>query len=177
MTVSTYPPDKNFDPATATPEEILQYNGYDPANYTVMQIQYTDFAYYNSSNKNYKSTMYTLENTSWNSTICDFVATPIYTKEDLPNGTVIVQQTGNMYRPEGWTELDVVNTSSTRPGNVTTNVVVVDDSWWGNWKYRAFNLAYADRTNLAAGDPSSNPNQTTLCDDVKAGFAIYLPKK
>ena len=80
VTESTYPPDKNFDPATATPEDILQYNGYDPANYTVMQIQYTDFAYYNSSNKNYKSTMYTLDNTSWNSTICDFVATPIYTK-------------------------------------------------------------------------------------------------
>ncbi|MBR5564018.1 MAG: DUF4886 domain-containing protein [Bacteroidales bacterium] len=177
VTVSTYPPDKNFDPATATPEEILQYNGYDPANYTVMQIQYTDFAYYNSSNKNYKSTMYTLDNTSWNSTICDFVATPIYTKEDLPNGTVIVQQTGNMYRPEGWTELDVVNTSSTRPGNVTTNIVVVDDAWWGDWKYRAFNLAYADRTDLAASDPRSNPNQTTFCEDVKSGFAIYLPKK
>lgn len=177
VTESTYPPDKNFDPATATPEDILQYNGYDPANYTVMQIQYTDFAYYNSSNKNYKSTMYTLDNTSWNSTICDFVATPIYTKEDLPNGTVIVQQTGNMYRPEGWTELDVVNTSGTRPGNVTTNIVVVDDAWWGEWKYRAFNLAYADRTDLAASDPRSNPNQTTFCEDVKSGFAIYLPKK
>lgn len=176
VTVSAYPPDQNFDPSKATPAEILQYNGYDLANYTVMQIEYTDFAYYNSSNKTYKSTMYTLENSGWNSTIDDFVTTPIYTKDELPNGTVIVQQTGNMYRPEGWITLETVN-SGTRPGNVTSNIVVVDDAWWGKWNYRAFNVAYADRTPLAASDPRSNPNQTTLCEDVKAGFAIYLPKK
>lgn len=176
VTASVYPPDQNFDPSKATPAEILQYNGYDLANYTEMQIEYTDFAYYNSSNKTYKSTMYTLENSSWNSTIDDFVTTPIYTKEQIPNGTVIVQQTGNMYRPEGWITLDTVN-SGTRPGNVTSNLVVVDDAWWGSWNYRAFNVAYADRTPLAASDPRSNPSQTTLCEDLKAGFAIYLPKK
>ena len=176
VTASAYPPDQNFDPSKATPAEILQYNGYDLANYTEMQIEYTDFAYYNSSNKTYKSTLYTLENSSWNSTIDDFVTTPIYTKEQIPNGTVIVQQTGNMYRPEGWITLDTVN-SGTRPGNVTSNLVVVDDAWWGSWNYRAFNVAYADRTPLAASDPRSNPSQTTLCEDLKAGFAIYLPKK
>lgn len=176
VTVSAYPPDQNFDPSKATPAEILQYNGYDPANYTVMQIEYTDFAYYNSSNKTYKSTMYTLENSGWNATIDDFVTTPIYTKDELPNGTVIVQQTGNMYRPEGWITLETVN-SGTRPGNVTSNLVIVDDSWWSSWNYRAFNVAYADRTPLAASDPRTNPNQNTLCEDLKAGFAIYLPKK
>jgi hypothetical protein len=120
--------------------------------------------------------MYTLENSGWNSTIDDFVTTPIYTKDELPNGTVIVQQTGNMYRPEGWITLETVN-SGTRPGNVTSNLVIVDDSWWSSWNYRAFNVAYADRTPLAASDPRTNPNQNTLCEDLKAGFAIYLPKK
>ena len=177
VTASAYPPDQSFDPSKATPAEILQYYGYELSNYNQLQISYTDFAYYNSSNSTYKSTMYTLDNSGWNNTICDFVTTPLYTKEDLPNGTLIVQQTGNMYRPEGWTDLDVVNTSGTRPGNVTSNIVAVDDSWWGKWVYRAFNLAYADRTNLAASDPRSNPNQTTLCEDLKAGFAIYIPKK
>lgn len=177
VTPSTYPPDASFDPSKATPAEILQYNGYDPANYTEMKIEFTDFAYYNSSNSTYKSTMYTLENSSWNNTICDFVTTPIYEKNDLPNGTLIVQRTGNMYRPEGWTALDAVNSSSTRPGNVTSNIVVIDNNWWGNWEYRAFNIAYADRTNLADSDPRNNPNQKTLCEDLKSGFAIYLPKK
>ena len=82
-----------------------------------------------------------------------------------------------MYRPEGWTALDAVNSSSTRPGNVTSNIVVVDNNWWGNWIYRAFNVAYADRTNLADSDPRNNPNQKTLCEELKSGFAIYLPKK
>ena len=177
VTPSTYPPDASFDPSKATPAEILQYNGYDPANYTEMKIEFTDFAYYNSSNSTYKSTMYTLENSSWNNTICDFVTTPIYEKNDLPNGTLIVQRTGNMYRPEGWTALNTVNSSSTRPGNVTSNIVVVDNNWWGNWIYRAFNVAYADRTNLADSDPRNNPNQKTLCEELKSGFAIYLPKK
>lgn len=62
-----------------------------------------------------------MDNYTWNTTICDYIATPIYTKSDLPNGTLIVQQSGNMYRPEGWTALDVI--SEGRPGNVTANLI------------------------------------------------------
>lgn len=176
VTVSEYAPDPNFDAATATLEQILEYNGLNPADYTQMSIPFTDFAYYNSSNSTYKSTMYTVEATGWNKTICDFVAAPIYTKDDLPNGAVIVQKTGNMYRPEGWTALDTVNSSSARPGNVTANVVVIDDGWWGKWNYRAFNLAFADRTDLGP-NPLENPGADNLCDELKEGFAIFLPKK
>ena len=176
VTTSAYAPDPDFDAATATLEQILEYNGFDASDYTQMSIPFTDFAYYNSSNSTYKSTMYTVETTGWNKTICDFVATPVYTKDDLPNGSVIVQRTGNMYRPEGWTALDAVNTSSTRPGNVTANVVVVDDGWWGKWMFRAFNLAFADRTDLGP-NPLENPDADNLCDELKEGFAIYIPKK
>ena len=34
-----------------------------------------------------------------------------------------------------------------------------------------------DGTNLADSDPRNNPNQKTLCEELKSGFAIYLPKK
>ena len=176
VTESSYPPDENFNPATATPTEILEYNGFNPADYTQMQIEFTDFAYYNSSNSNYKSKMYTVEGSGWNTTICDFVTTPIYTKEDLPNGSLIVQRTGNMYRPEGWKALDAVNTSGARPGNVTSNVVKIDDAWWGSWNFRAFNLAFADRTDLGP-NPLQNPNADNLCGKLKEGFAIFIPKK
>ena len=174
VTTSAYAPDPNFDASKATPVQILEYNGYNPSDYTQMSIPFTDFAYYNSSNKTYKSTMYTVEKSGWGTTICDFVTTPIYTKDDIPNGSVIVQRTGNMYRPEGWTALDAV--SSPRPGNVTSNVVVVDDAWWGNWQYRAFNLAFADRADLGP-NPLENPDADNLCDELKEGFAIFLPKK
>ena len=81
-----------------------------------------------------------------------------------------------MYRPEGWTALNVANTSSTRPGNVTSNLVKVDDAWWSSWNYRAFNLAFADRTDLGP-NPLQNPNADNLCGKLKEGFAIFIPKK
>ena len=174
VTASAYPPDPEFDLNAATPAEIAQHNGYDLTEYTAMQIDFTDFAFYNSGSA-MKSTMHTLDNYAWNSTISAYITTPIYTKSDLPNGTLIVQRGGNMYRPEGWTSLDVQNGS--RPGNVTANLVVVSDSWWGKWEYRAFNVAYADKRALAASNPRNNPDQSTLCEDLKKGFAIYLPKK
>ena len=174
VTTSAYPSDPKFDPETATPAEIAQYNGYDLTDYAEMQIDFTDFAFYNSVSDK-KSTMHTLDNYTWNATISAYITTPIYTKSDLPDGTLIVQRSGNMYRPDGWTALDVQNSS--RPGNVTANLVVVNDSWWGKWEYRAFNLAYADKRALATSNPRNNPDQTTLCEDLKKGFAIYLPKK
>ena len=59
------------------------------------------------------------------------------------------------------------NASGARPGNVTTSIVVVNDSWWGSWNYRAFNLA-------KAGNPSlTDAEQETL----RSCFAIFKPKQ
>ena len=41
----------------------------------------------------------------------------------------------------------------------------------------AYATPYAVRANLAASGPRCNPNQTTLCEDLKSGCAIYLYKK
>ncbi len=163
------------DYASASLEEILVAEGYNPQNYKKLSISYTDFAYYNSQNN---STLYTVENSGWGSTIDDFVATPIYTKSNLPNGTLLVQRAGYMYRPEGWVSLDSTNgkngTSGVlRPDNVTTSLVEVNDAWWGTFKYRAFNLAFADRTPLATSATATQ----TLCPQVRAAFGIYVPKK
>ena len=165
VTESAYPPDQNFDPATATLEEIISQNGYNPADYQKLEIAYTPHAYYNSSNSTYKSTLYTKEN-STQTNLTQFVATPIYEKKDLPEGTLIVLKGGYQYRPEGWTALDAVNSSSTRPGNVTTNLVAVDASWWGKWNYRGFNLAKSGRPDL----------DEQGIKDVCESFGIYLKK-
>lgn len=165
VTESTYLPDKNFDPATATLEEIISQNGYNPADYQKLEIAYTPHAYYNSTNSTYKSTLYTKEN-STQTNLTQFVATPIYEKKDLPEGTLIVLKGGYQYRPEGWTALDAVNSSSTRPGNVTTNLVAVDASWWGKWNYRGFNLAKSGRPDL----------DEQGIKDVCESFGIYLKK-
>ena len=57
-----------------------------------------------------------------------------------------------------------MNDSSTRPGNVTTKKVVVTDEWWGDFTYRAFNVA------LAAGGSIVGQE-----DAVMAALTIYVP--
>lgn len=169
VTVSAYPPapeDPNRDYTTASLTDIISWKGYDPAKYEKLEIEMTKYAYYNSSNKTYLSTMYTQQN-STASNIKQFVATPIFEKADLPEGTLIVQRQGQQYRPEGWTALDKANTSATRPGNVTECLVEVDVTWWGNWKYRAFNLAKEGRPNLT----------DKTADELIDGFGIFIPKK
>lgn len=88
-----------------------------------------------------------------------------FTKDELPIGTIIEVDEGYGYRPEGWTNKDETN-KATRPGNVTTKRVYVDELWWGNYEVRAFNVY-------------KTPNRvdmTNLIPDVQQSFRIYIPK-
>lgn len=150
-----------FIPKTlASTDDMLKANGYDPAKYTKLELTYTKDAFYNSTSGTNSSLVTTGSN------VVQFVATSIVEKAKIPNGSLIVVNYGYQYRPEGWQTLGSKNTAA-RPGNVGNNVVVVDDAWWGNFNYRAFNLA-----------KFGNPNMTTDAerDAVIAAFAVYVPK-
>ena len=155
------------DDATSSPmANLLTQNGYDPANFTELAIQWTKFAYYYSTktDKGYGASQ--LKDTAYSSTTAaKFVATQIFTKNEIPNGSVIIVINGFKYRPEGWTALDAANTTSTRPGEVSTMLVEVNDSWWGNWNYRGFNVGNGS----ALTDATAN--------DACASFAIFIPKR
>ena len=142
-------------PAVPTREELA-----DTSKYKKLDIDFTVHAYYNSGDGTYKSTMITSSN-STATNIPNFIATQIFTKEELPVGAVIVVDKGYQYRPEGWTALNTK--TANRPGNVTDEIVVIDDAWWGSFSYRAFNL-------------SKNPNATMKQSDTEH-FAIYIPVK
>ncbi len=144
----------------ASTDDILKANNYDPANYTKLTFTYTKDAFYNSTSDTNSNLVTTGNN------VVQFVATSIVEKAKIPNGSLIVVNYGYQYRPEGWQTLGSKNTAA-RPGNVGNNVVVVDDAWWGNFNYRAFNLA-----------KFGNPNMTTDAerDAVIAAFAVYVPK-
>jgi len=101
----------------------------------------------------------------------NFMATPIFTHDQLPVGSMIVLLDNTLqYRPEGWVSLSTVNDGKnghpSRPGNVKTPVVLVDDAWWGSFKYRALNIS-----KVAGG-------AMTQADWAKAlkGIAIFVPK-
>lgn len=99
-----------------------------------------------------------------------FITTKKFTKQELPVGTIIVIANGWQYRPEGWID-GAKNSSSARPLNVTTERVVIDDAWWGNWTERAFNVSKVTNT---VNSPSPITEQEKA-DFANAVFFIYVP--
>ena len=92
-------------------------------------------SYYNSSSNSNR-----ISSANSNaSNIPNFTSSDIFTKADIPVGTIIIVDKGYQYRPEGWSDLNAK--TSPRPENVSTNVIVVDESWWAKYEYRAFNLS------------------------------------
>jgi hypothetical protein len=77
-----------------------------------------------------------------------FWCTQIFTKETLPNGSIIKIANGYRYRPDGVSALNAWNTDDNRPGNVQTASVTVDDAWWGDKKYVGFNISATSGTRL-----------------------------
>lgn len=136
--------------------------GYDLSQYEAVPLVLTNKAYYNSTSSSVKTSA-TAGSTASNTS--QFAATQIFKKANIPAGSVIVLKDGFQYRPEGWTSLRTKTT--TRPGNTTVGIVVVDDAWWGSWNYRAFNLAKANNPNL------TDAEQETL----RSCFAIFKPKQ
>lgn len=146
-----------------TPEEIMRSYGYDPTNYSAVTLQIAHNAYWNSTDK---STVISAATGSTASNLNQFAATQMFTKSEIPNGSLIVLKSGFQYRPEGWVSLTSKNNSSSRPGNTTTQLVEVNDTWWASWNYRAFNLAKLGNPGLDAAGQAELDN----C------FYIFTPK-
>lgn len=151
--------------AKPDPDAVFTKAGYKLDDYTKLELTYNKYAFYNSTDDTKGGVIQNKENVPTATNLGQFVATGIIDKANIPNGSVLVVCDGYQYRPEGWQVKGEKNTAS-RPGNVTTAVTVVDDAWWGNFNYRAFNLAYA-------GNPGI---PVTEMDHVIASFAIYVPK-
>lgn len=131
--------------------------GLNIADYEVLDWFLQSQAYYNSKNR---IGIYNAQ-TSTASNIPNFIASKLFTKEQLPVGSVIIVDSGYQYRPEGW--ITETTKNSSRPGNVTTAAVQVTEAWWGNYTIRAFNLSAVATRAMADGDA--------------VHLRIYVPKK
>lgn len=151
------------NPDKITQSQYLTENMYDLENYEEIDWEPKASSYYNST-KN--SELVSPEN-STSSKLKYYIASKIFTKEELPNGTLIVIDEGYQYRPEGWTKLSAINSSSARPANTSTYIVEVSDKWWGNFNYRAFNIS-------VVGGVTDISDMT---DEVASHFRIYVPKQ
>ncbi len=94
-----------------------------------------------------------------------FVATKRFTKEELPIGSIIQVVSGWQYRPEGW------NYNGSRPANVTTSEVVIDEVWWSSYTTRAFNISKTTHKN------GNNDINTYSTDEIATlVFRILVPE-
>ena len=135
---------------------VINYDNYD-------LLEQSDYiignGYYNSGD----STKYLVPIQDGSDFCNKFITTKLFTPEDLPIGSIIVVGSGYQYRPEGW--IDEAKQAN-RNGNTTEKIIIVDEAWWANYIYRAFNLSKLDGTVLV------NDHYTTALEN----FKIYIPK-
>lgn len=163
VTASKYPGKPGFvEIDSDDPAVILAGNGLNIEDYNKLEITLTHYAYYNSTGG---SALTSQAGGSSATNLNQFAATKIFTKEEIPIGSLILLKRGFQYRPEGWTALNTK--TSNRPGNVTAQLVEATKSWWGNWNYRAFNVAKSGNPPLDAAGQAELDN----------AFFIYVPKK
>ena len=117
--------------------EYLISLGLDPNEYAVYDFSYTVRGFYNSTEGSHL-------NTTHSTLSPKFIATEILGRDVLTNGTVIHIADGYQYRPDGWTSLDTTTAKANRPGNVSTETVIIDDAWWSDFNYRGFNISAID---------------------------------
>lgn len=141
-----------------TDAEILKALGKNIEDYTLLNWPCRVQSYYNSTKG---IELYSKDN-STASNIPNFISSVLLTKENLPNGSIIIVDEGYQYRPEGWVSETSKNSSSTRPSNTSARFVETDDAWWGSFTIRAFNLS---------------ATVTKVMDESDiAHFRIYVPK-
>ena len=129
----------------------------DETEYERIEITWTALGYYNTDDSNGRT----------KEIICDasnsksYYATQIFTKTDIPVGSIIVVADGWKYRPEAWER-----GSAARPSEVTAKYVVITDAWWGSFTERAFNVS-----------KSGNPSLEGITEsEIDVAFVIYVPK-
>ena len=123
---------------------------------TATQMGLTAASYYNTQG----SSAWDAPHDEW--ATC-FMATKKFTREELPVGSIIEIAEGWQYRPEGW------SFAVSRPGNVTTKRIVVDEDWWGSYTERAFNISQV-------GNDTNNHKVITLTTtQVAQLFRIIVP--
>ena len=93
-----------------------------------------------------------------------FYSTQVFSKDEIPVGSVIVLAEGWQFRPESWIDRGVIP-PTLRPGMVSQNMIVVEEGWWGDFTERAFNICKSPQVSLL--DLST--------EDMADVFKIYVP--
>ena len=121
----------------ATDEALFTANGLNINDYQMMDLNMTSKTFYNST-KSFG--LRTTADGEGSNLLAQYSATAIFTKADIPAGSVIIVDSGYKYRPDGWINGSTLTNSSKRPAEVSATFVTVTDTWWDNFTLRGFNL-------------------------------------
>lgn len=133
-------------------------------DYVILNWEPQGNCYWNSMDPNLFNKLITDENKPSASNLGMFVSSKrMFTREDIPVGSYIQIDQGYQYRPEQWTE--GIGIQSYRPNNVTTAQIYVDEEWWGESTYKAFNISAVNSAQI--GDK---------VEEIMNVFRIYVPK-
>ena len=143
-------------PFSVTKSAYAEKEAFDPEGYKLLDLELTAFSYYNSDTE--WDTLIT-----WASNGKNYFASKIFTREELPVGSVILIKPGWQYRPEGW-EADP--SAHVRPGNVSAERVDVTEEWWGSYQTRAFNISKQPAESLEGQEEAA-----------KDALKVYVPEE
>ena len=138
-------------------KSLFELKSLDINNYELYDYDYYN-GFYNSSVYNHLYIEYNNESLS-----NKFICTDGFNKETLPVGSVLIVDSGYRYRPDAWVGTTI---TSSRPNNVTTNFVIVDEAWWGDYTLKGFNISKTDNSLI-----------NNIPYEAASHFRIYIPNK
>ena len=138
--------------------------GYDLSNYTEIDAELVGCSYWNSTD----STNYNKRQGNVSGTSNQYVSTKRFTSSTLPVGSLVVIGDSFGIRPEAWVD---DSQQSSRPNEIYPNLLVIDNSFFDGYEYRAFNIFKAGKPYLANENQGINAQYHQIFD----GFHIYVP--
>lgn len=130
---------------------------FDESQYTRLELSWTPLGYWNSADGTYHHKIVTKAGNSK-----QYYASRMFTKAELPVGSVIEVADGWQYRPEAWKS---EGAQTSRPNITATSRVTVTESWWGDYTHRAFNLSKI-----------GTPSLENAADEIETALVIWIPK-
>ena len=127
----------------------ININDYSKYNYLYQN------GFYNSSIGTYSKVEFSTEFAT------KFICTELFDRESLPVGSILVVDEGYQYRPDGWNGDSL---TENRPSNIKTNIVVIDETWWGEFTVRGINIS-----KVGGAVINQNPHEAA------SHFRIYIP--
>lgn len=134
--------------------------GIDLDKYSFLEYEYVENAYYYCT-KDEEIVYPESDDSTFNQYVC---TKKIFTKTEIPVGSIIICDKGWKYRPEKWQSMAYSKLGG-RPENVIHPITLIDEAFWGDCNYLALNIV-------------SNHSQKDISDYFAAApshVRIYVP--